>query len=195
MSMDPGLLALFQLALLVATTGGAWAIMEQAQQRKGRSVWLAHFYGFLDCVVAFLLTVAMLGTWETISIVLFAIFLLVHLMMLQQPQAAKSPPVPTGAAVGAGTSQPPNVGILDTIQFTYRDAKGQVSHRIVQVYMVDGTYIDGFCMDRQADRTFRVDRIIGEVISESTGEVMEPREWIDRFNEPSVGKKTGGRKR
>lgn len=75
---------------------------------------------------------------------------------------------------------------LDTIHFTYETADGDVMERHVVVQAVDGIYIDGFCLMRQAVRTFRLDRIIGNVTSENTGEVLAPAEWTAEFSDGST---------
>lgn len=66
---------------------------------------------------------------------------------------------------------------LDTIRFSYRNANGEYSERRVVVRVVDDDYFEGRCLTRQAMRTFRLDRIIGSVTSEQTGEVASPYDW------------------
>ncbi len=74
-------------------------------------------------------------------------------------------------------------GELDIIHFTYETADGDVMDRHVIVQAVDGIYIDGFCLTRKAVRTFRLDRIIGNVSSENTGEVLAPADWAAEFSD------------
>lgn len=66
---------------------------------------------------------------------------------------------------------------LDTISFTYRDAQGDVSQRRVVVHVLDEEYFNGFCLDRMANRTFRLDRVVGNITSEETGEISSCWEW------------------
>lgn len=61
-----------------------------------------------------------------------------------------------------------------TIIFDYRDWKFRFSKRRLQVRSFDNQYITGFCETRQAERTFRRDRIQNGVIVEETGEVIDP---------------------
>lgn len=77
-------------------------------------------------------------------------------------------------------------GNLDTIHFTYETADGDVMERHVVAQAVDGIYIDGFCLTRKAVRTFRLDRIIGKVTSENTGEVLAPADWVAEFSDTTL---------
>ncbi|WP_052369824.1 helix-turn-helix transcriptional regulator [Comamonas aquatica] len=60
--------------------------------------------------------------------------------------------------------------------FSYTDHEGQSSRRRVRVMGIasnDGRqYLDGYCLDRNAMRTFRVDRIQGEMTDAETGELV-----------------------
>jgi len=60
--------------------------------------------------------------------------------------------------------------------FSYTDAEGQSSRRRARVMGIasnDGRqYLDGFCLDRNAVRTFRVDRIQGDLTDAETGELV-----------------------
>jgi len=60
------------------------------------------------------------------------------------------------------------------VQFTYEDSKGDVTFRTVTVHSVAGNNLKGECHDRHAQRTFRLDRIIGDVVDTGTGEVLKP---------------------
>lgn len=60
------------------------------------------------------------------------------------------------------------------IVFAYRDWKFRFSKRRVKVTSFDNQYITGFCEMRQAERTFRRDRVQNGVIVEETGEVIDP---------------------
>lgn len=63
---------------------------------------------------------------------------------------------------------------IETVQFSYMDADGFPSERRVRVHSVDGDLLTGFCLLRQAERTFRLDRIQGKIVRESTGEMIRP---------------------
>ena len=66
---------------------------------------------------------------------------------------------------------------LGSYEFDYQDANGTVTRRKVDVFKIyyssdgDGC-MDGFCHSRKAKRTFRLDRIFGDVIDLETGEVI-----------------------
>jgi predicted DNA-binding transcriptional regulator YafY len=63
------------------------------------------------------------------------------------------------------------------IAFTYEDSDGDITCRTVTVHSVTGTYIKGECHDRAAERTFRVDRILGDITDCDTGEILSARKW------------------
>lgn len=74
---------------------------------------------------------------------------------------------------GAFLSRP----VLDYIMFTYRDKNGNTTKRGIHVHAVDGEYLEGYCDDAQAQRTFRLGRVVGKVMSVETGEVFPPKQW------------------
>ncbi|MDY0136371.1 MAG: WYL domain-containing protein [Thiomicrospira sp.] len=67
--------------------------------------------------------------------------------------------------------------ILGRYKFSYRDAGGSDSQRKVDVHQMwsenGHTYFKGFCHRAKAERTFRLDRVFGEVIDLDTGEVID----------------------
>lgn len=65
---------------------------------------------------------------------------------------------------------------IGEVKFTYEDAQGNLSERHVIVHHADLHYIKGECLTRNAERTFRTDRIIGGVVDCSTGEIIAPYE-------------------
>lgn len=60
------------------------------------------------------------------------------------------------------------------IVFNYSDRIGRQSRRRVLITSSDNTYINGICETRNSARTFRRSRILGGIIIESTGEVIDP---------------------
>lgn len=70
---------------------------------------------------------------------------------------------------------------LDTVQFDYRNAKGERGRRRLLVRKVDKTYFHGIDLEKREARTFRYDRVIGRVMTESSGELLAPREWAARI--------------
>ncbi|HGO9030649.1 TPA: hypothetical protein ACLBFU_001238, partial [Neisseria meningitidis] len=64
------------------------------------------------------------------------------------------------------------LGRGNKITFAYTNAKDETAMRHVRVTGFDGFYIKGVDLDKRASRTFRTDRIIGEVIDTDTGEVF-----------------------
>lgn len=79
------------------------------------------------------------------------------------------------AGVGAGFKA--GVPVLGRYEFDYRNDEGVVTRRKLDVFRIyyskrgDG-YIDGFCHKRQESRTFRLDRVFGDVVDLDTGEVI-----------------------
>lgn len=69
---------------------------------------------------------------------------------------------------------------IGQVAFTYEDSVGDVSHRTVTVHSITANHMKGECHDRQAERTFRLDRIIGDLTDCETGEIMSPANWAHR---------------
>lgn len=65
---------------------------------------------------------------------------------------------------------------IGMVGFSYIDADGFSSDRTVIVHSVTDDYLKGECMDRKAERTFRLDRIHGDVVNHETGELIDPFE-------------------
>ncbi len=63
------------------------------------------------------------------------------------------------------------------VAFSYIDAAGNFTQREVSVNQVTGTYVKGWCHERNAARTFRLDSIIQDVTLLSTGEVIAVNDW------------------
>lgn len=63
------------------------------------------------------------------------------------------------------------------VAFSYIDAAGNFTQREVTVNQVTGTYVKGWCHERRAARTFRLDSIIQDVTLLSTGEVISVNDW------------------
>lgn len=66
---------------------------------------------------------------------------------------------------------------IGEVEFSYEDAVGEITYRTVTVHSVTRTYIKGECHTRRQERTFRIDRIIGDLIDCDTGEILSPKEW------------------
>jgi hypothetical protein len=70
---------------------------------------------------------------------------------------------------------------LGLIEFTYEDSEGAITSRKVTVHSVTHTYLKGKCHARKAERTFRLDRIVGDIIDLETGELIRPWELAHRY--------------
>lgn len=66
---------------------------------------------------------------------------------------------------------------LTKVAFYYVNAEGETSFRDVDVKKFDGQYIEGYCHLSQAFKTFRLDRIDGDITLRDTGEAVEPDYW------------------
>lgn len=69
-----------------------------------------------------------------------------------------------------------------TVMFSYVNALGEVSkNRVVdinRVYRRSGNvYVDGYCRQKEEERTFRLDRIDGEIYIPANAELLQPDEW------------------
>ncbi len=89
----------------------------------------------------------------------------------RQPEAKKEK---TTRAIQRGWS-------IGTVEFLYEDAEGDISHRQVTVHSVTSIYIKGECHTRQAERTFRIDRVIGDITDCDTGEMSAPQKWARKL--------------
>ncbi|MNJ56522.1 hypothetical protein D3C77_520720 [compost metagenome] len=66
---------------------------------------------------------------------------------------------------------------MGQVEFSYEDTKGEITYRTVTVHSITRTYLKGECHGRQAERTFRLDRIIGDLVDCETGEIISPQKW------------------
>lgn len=66
---------------------------------------------------------------------------------------------------------------LNKVAFNYVNAEGVSRFREVDVESFDGQYVEGYCHSARKFRTFRLDRIDGDIIVRDTGESMDPYEW------------------
>lgn len=69
---------------------------------------------------------------------------------------------------------------LGRIEFSYVDADGEKTQRTVTVHSVTRVYFKGECHTRREERTFRLDRVVGDLVDCDTGEVLSPKEWARR---------------
>ena len=90
-----------------------------------------------------------------------------------KPDTSKRPEPFATRAIRTGWS-------IGEVAFTYEDSTGEVSYRTVTAHSVSATYLKGECHDRQAERTFRIDRIIGDLTDCETGEILSPKKWARR---------------
>jgi hypothetical protein len=64
-------------------------------------------------------------------------------------------------------------------KFTYRDEFGEVTHRTVDFQDAkpgksgNFLYLSGYCQLRNEWRTFRTDRMIGDIVNMDTGEILQ----------------------
>lgn len=75
------------------------------------------------------------------------------------------------------SASPSSAAFIADIEFDYRDAKGQDSHRRVHVDAVDDFYFQGFCLKAADVRTFVIDRVKGKVLDCDTGELLSAKSW------------------
>ncbi len=77
-------------------------------------------------------------------------------------------------------------GRVDVVRFDYEDRDGIPSTRTVGVTGLDDRYFEGWCHTAKAIRTFRLDRVEGEMVSNRTGEIfIDSEAWKeDRIGDP-----------
>lgn len=68
---------------------------------------------------------------------------------------------------------------LTEVAFYYVNGSGESSFRDVDVKKFDGQYIEGYCHLSRAYKTFRLDRVEGDVILRGTGEAMDAYHWAE----------------
>lgn len=70
------------------------------------------------------------------------------------------------------------IGIGATYQIDYRTAQGELTSRTITINSITRdhrtTYINAYCHLRNEDRTFHLDRIIGYITDNNTGEILDP---------------------
>lgn len=66
---------------------------------------------------------------------------------------------------------------IKAVAFSYVNSKGESSFRDVDIKSFDGKYLEGYCHLSRKFKTFRLDRIEGEIIIRETGEAIDPYEW------------------
>lgn len=79
----------------------------------------------------------------------------------------------------SGKASPVKGRKLDVVRFDYINAEGEYSSRRLVVNKIAEEYFEGFDTERQETRTFRYDRVVGEITSENTGEIISPMTWAD----------------
>ncbi len=95
-----------------------------------------------------------------------------------QKKSPESPPAPLVVKPAKKVTRAIRTGwSLGQVEFSYKDSKGDVTYRSVTVHSITNTYIKGECHDRQSERTFHIDRIIGDLTDCETGEIMTPKKW------------------
>lgn len=185
------------LAVLLLCIGGGWAAWRRTSaiaQQRGAGRWARWGACFaVACVAVFgvfcvsggLLLPDPTNAGHTVATT--GAFLLVPLVFMLW-RMAKPRTSATGQAlaeVATGAPMPMSLDAAndaDTLslprefRFAYTDQEGQASRRRVRVMGIssnDGRqYLDGFCLDRNAARTFRVDRVQGDLTDAETGELV-----------------------
>lgn len=98
------------------------------------------------------------------------------------PKAPQKPPVQIKPAKpGKPTRAIRNGWKLCEVEFMYEDAKGDTTFRMVTVHWVGDSSFKGECQDKQAERTFRLDRVIGDITDTETGEMLDPEDWAEEY--------------
>lgn len=94
-----------------------------------------------------------------------------------QQQAHKSiAHVPNAASATPAATRTQGTTLPCTFTFSYRAQDGSYSPRTVNVTGISSNgghaYLEGFCLDRMDSRTFRTDRIRGDLTDTETGELL-----------------------
>lgn len=86
------------------------------------------------------------------------------------PTYKPTPTLATTLAIRDGWS-------IGVVAFNYEDSVGNITDRIVTVHSVSSVYLKGECHDKHAERTFRFERMVGDLTDCGTGEVLPPIKW------------------
>ncbi|MBY4887641.1 WYL domain-containing protein [Pantoea sp. DY-15] len=70
---------------------------------------------------------------------------------------------------------------IKNVAFSYVNSKGESSFRDVDVKSFDGEYVEGYCHLSRKFKTFRLDRIDGDIVIRDTGEAMNSFEWAAKM--------------
>ncbi|RHW21711.1 hypothetical protein C2846_07100 [Pseudomonas jilinensis] len=68
------------------------------------------------------------------------------------------------------------------MEFDYEDSAGNWSARQVNVLSVNDSYIKGVCLSKQAERTFRLDRVMSDITDLDTGEILDIDGWAMQYS-------------
>lgn len=103
--------------------------------------------------------------------------------------AGGRPPVPLTALTSLPDDKPQGPDAKNTFAFIYRKTDGSESRRTVRVerHGFDGSskYVEGYCSNAGALRSFRLDRVQGRVTDMETGELILAGEMYRRLGAPS----------
>lgn len=95
-----------------------------------------------------------------------------------QSGSSSPPPVPrSGSNVADDADVPAGSARIHprTLYFSYMDSQGDTSTREVDVSHISAQNFTGWCHLRGEVRTFRWDRVMGDLMDLETGEVYKPR--------------------
>lgn len=183
---------MFGLLMGIASAYFLAALLKHKKRAKGEasSFWTIA----LPSAGVFALSLALGNTefWPSSSVVAVACFVLWRDARQQQSTDSKTPPsspvpqpstpgftsiIATHAAPAPAPAPMPQVIALPcTFTFSYRSQDGGYSPRTVNVTGISSNgghaYLDGFCQDRKGNRTFRTDRIRGDLADAETGELV-----------------------
>jgi NAD-dependent DNA ligase len=70
---------------------------------------------------------------------------------------------------------------LSTIEFTYKNSKDEISRRVVYVRVVEENSISGICQGSSDYKKFLMSGIIGDIVDQATGEIVEPLTFYDDY--------------
>lgn len=75
-----------------------------------------------------------------------------------------------------------------TFRFEYQSGSGEIDSREARITHVSHSsgrlYFEGYRTDTMEDRSYRVDRVVGAMISVDTGEIVDPDELVGLLGEP-----------
>lgn len=191
------MIELFDLLAVPTAFASTWYFVARDRKRKGSGWFLRNLgAGMVATVFAVIVVVCLSsgGVWRILGYAISALLVLSTWQardsaMASTPGATAAPdsgdrysstlayPISDTRVAATEDASDEYSAPIDIIQFAYRDRSDRITSRTVEVSGLDDEYFEGWCRARRDVRTFRLDRVVGDVVSMDTGEVRSAFDW------------------